>query len=154
MQFDGFDFLEKALLELGEAPEIRKALRDGLMEAAEPMARAMRAGAPSVSIAETIDTSHTLSRRQRQAASRDPNTAYVYVGPKPIGAALLLEFGTQKRHWKTGKSTGSVVARPFMRPGFEQTKMTVIDMFGKLMWIQIEKAANRISRRQAKGKSK
>lgn len=154
MKFDGFDFLEKALLELGEAPEIRKALRDGLIEAAEPMAKAMRAGAPSVSIAETIDASHTLSRRQRAVANRDPNTAFVYVGPKPVGPALLLEFGTALRHWKTGKSTGSIVAKPFMRPGFEQTKMTVIDLFGKLMWIQIEKAANRISRRQAKAKAK
>ncbi len=117
------------------------------------MAKAMRAGAPP-SIAETIDVSSTLSRRQRQVANKDPNTSYVFVGPKPIGVALLLEFGTAKRHWRTGKSTGSITAHPFMRPGFEQEKMHVLDLFGKLMWIQVEKAANRIARRQAKAKGK
>lgn len=155
MKFDGFDFLEKALIELGQAVEIRKAITAGLIEAAEPMARAMRAGAPTASIAETIDVSKTLSRRQRRAADRqDANTASVYVGPKPVGPALLIEFGTVRRHWKTGKATGSVPARPFMRPGFESTKVQVLELFGKLMWIQIEKAANRIARRQAKAKAK
>lgn len=157
LQFDGFEFLEAALLELGEAPEIKKALSEALVIAAEPMAKAMRALAiPEV--AETIDVSTTLSRRQKRLAGRQSsgidNIAFVYVGPKPRGLAVLEEFGTVRRHWKTGKSTGSTAARPFARPGFEQEKEGTVDRFGKLLWITIDKAATRIARRQAKAAAK
>jgi hypothetical protein len=153
LKFDGFEFLEAALIELGDDREVKKALKDALVEAAQPMAKAMRALAiPEV--AETIDVSTTLSRRQRRAAGRQSsgidNIAFVYVGPKPRGLAVLEEFGTVRRHWKTGKSTGSTRARPFARPGFEQEKEGTVERFGKILWITIEKAANRIAKRQAK----
>lgn len=153
IQFDGFEFLEAALRELGQASEIKKAQTEALVIAAEPMAKAMRALAPA-SIAETIDVSTKLSRRQRRIADKDPNAAHVYVGPKPRGPAVLVEFGTVKRHWKTGKSTGSTRPRPFMRPGFEQEKVGTIERFSKLLWISIDKAAKRIARRQAKAAAK
>lgn len=154
MNFEGLAGLEQALRDLGSDKDVRKAMGDAMVEAAEPMAKAMRAGAP-LGIAETIDVSKTLSRRQRRAAAKaeadgtGPSVT-VYVGPKPRGPAVLIEFGTVRRHWKTGKATGSVTPKPFMRPGFEQEKDGTIVRFGQLLWIQIEKAANRISRRQAR----
>lgn len=156
----GAEALEASLRELGEAAEIRSTLSASLMEAAEPMARAARAGAPRKTGAmyETIDVAKTLSRRQRRAADRyaadNPTNATVYVGAKPIGPSVLLEFGTTLRHWKTGKSTGSVPARPFMRPAFESEKMHSLELLGRLIWVQIEKAAKRIARRTAKAARK
>jgi hypothetical protein len=156
----GADALEAALRELGEAVEIRKTLSASLMEAAEPMAKAARAGAPRKTgrMYETIDVAKTLSRRQRRQANKyaadNPTNATVFIGAKPIGPSILLEFGTTARHWKSGKSTGSVPARPFMRPAFEGEKLTVLDLLGKLIWIQIEKAAKRIARKTAKAGGK
>jgi HK97 gp10 family phage protein len=155
MQIDGADALEKALRDLGQDKEIIKALSTALVEAGEIMARAARLGAPRRSgrLYESIDVSTQLSRRQRKARPKTLGEAVAYVGARPIGPSVLLEFGTTKRHWKTGKSTGHVPAQPFMAPAFESTKFQVLQMFGKLLWIQIEKAANRIARRQAKGKT-
>jgi HK97 gp10 family phage protein len=159
MDFPGAAALEQALRDLGEDPEIRKSLGASMMEAAEPMARAMRQKAPrrSGETAEGIEISKTLSRRQRRAAARAEaegkvysSSATVYVGPKATGPAVLAEFGTQERRWKDGKSTGRMQAHPFARPGFEETKFEVIRRFGDLLWIQIEKAAKRIARRKAR----
>jgi hypothetical protein len=47
-----------------------------------------------------------------------------------------------------------VPARPFMRPAFESEKMGALDLLGKLIWIQIEKAAARIARKTAKAARK
>ncbi len=155
MEFVGAAALEQALRDLGDGPEIKKALGGALLEAGEPMAKAMRARAPrgkTGEMAEGIDVSKTLSRRQRRAAGRAnlPTMATVYVGPKPKGLAVLVEFGTMRRHWKTGKSTGSTAAHPFARPGFEQEKIPTLERYSKLLWIQIEKAAARIAKRQTK----
>jgi hypothetical protein len=151
------DQLEAALRELGEAVEIRKTLSASLMEAAEPMAKAARAGAPKGKtgrLYESIDVAKTLSRRQRRQANKyaadNPTNATVYIGAKPIGPSVLLEFGTVARHWKNGKSTGSVQARPFMRPAFEAEKFHSLELLGKLIWIQIAKAAARLAKRTAK----
>lgn len=154
----GADALEAALRELGEAAEIRKTLQASLMEAAEPMAKAARANAPRRTgrMYETIDVAKTLSRRQRRQAAKyaadNPTNATVYVGAKPIGPSILLEFGTTLRHWKNGKSTGSVRAHPFMRPAFESEKLHSLELLGQLLWIQIAKAAARLARRTARGK--
>lgn len=158
MDFVGLDGLEQALRDLGSDKDVRKSMSDAMVQAAEPMAKAMRAGARP-SVAETIDVSKTLSRRaRRQAAKAEADSGglsvTVYVGPKPRGQAVLDEFGTSNRHWKTGKSTGSTAARPFMRPGFEQEKFGTIERYGKLLWIQIAKAANRIAKRQMRALKK
>lgn len=152
MKIEGAESLEAALLALGQDKEVRKALTEAMVIAAEPMAKAMRARAiPRV--AETIDVSATLSRRQkREAGRRDASatSSLVYVGPKPRGLGVIEEFGTVNRHWKTGKSTGSTAARPFARPGFEQEKEGTITRFGRILWVTIAKAAARIAAKQQK----
>lgn len=45
----------------------------------------------------------------------------------------LVEFGTQVRHTKSGKSTGAMPARPFFRPAFDtQTKAAEAAVAAKL----------------------
>jgi hypothetical protein len=107
---------------------------------------------------ETIDVAKTLSRRQRRQANKyaadNPTNATVFIGAKPIGPSILLEFGTTKRHWKNGKSTGSVAPHPFMRPAFESEKQGTLDRLGVLIWKQIEKAAKRLARKTEKAAKK
>lgn len=55
----------------------------------------------------------------------------VYVGPRRSSAfkgyaGHLVEFGTAPRFKADGTATGSVPARPFWRPAFEQTKDQVL----------------------------
>ncbi len=154
MEIVGAEALEKALRDLGSDPEIRKTLKSALLQAGEVMARAARRRAPKGKtrrLAEGIDVSLQLSRRQRSSGQKPgPNGAVAYLGAKPIGPAVLIEFGTTKRHWRNGKSTGHVPPHPFMRPAFEETKAEVLDLFSKLLWIEIDKATARIAKRQAK----
>lgn len=153
LDWQGLDELEQSLRDLGSDKEIRNALGATLLQAGEPMAKAARSRAPRKTgrMSETIDISLKLSRRQSKGTKPwNPDEANAYVGAKPIGPSLLLEFGTSRRHWKNGKSTGSVAAKPFMRPAFEETKNGVLQNIGILIWGQVEKAAKRIARRQAK----
>lgn len=153
LEIPNADALEQALRDLGSDPDILKTLSAALLIAGEPMAKAARQKVPRRTgrLQESIDVSTQLSRRQRRNARRQGALERtVYVGAKPIGPSILLEFGTTKRHWKTGKSTGHVPPHPFMRPAFEETKEQALELLGKALWIQIEKSANRIARRTAK----
>lgn len=160
LELQGWQDLEAALRELGSSKAIRKAISSALLKAGEPTAKQARAMAPRKSgeMAEGIDISTTLSRRQRagrgghvSARGRfDPFAAFVYIGAHPMGPAVLAEFGTQERHWRNGKSTGAMPAHPFMRPAWEANKFQILDNFGKYLWVTIEAEAKRIARKQAK----
>lgn len=160
MKMVGFEELEAALRELGDSKAIKRAIGKALMQAAEPAAKEARARAPRRSgrLAEGVDVSTTLSRRQRgggggHVAARgrhDPFAVFVYIGAHPMGPAVLAEFGTAKRHWKSGKSTGAMPAHPFMRPAWEGHKFKILEDFGRYIWVTIEAEAKRLARRQAK----
>lgn len=160
MKMEGADDLENALRSLGDSSAIKRAIKRALLIAAEPTARAARAGAPRKSgrMAEGVDVSTTLSRRQRSGggghvAARgrfDPFATFVYIGAHPMGPAVLAEFGSQERHWKNGKSTGSMPAHPFMRPAWEAGKFQILETFKKLLWVTIEEEAKKLARKQAK----
>lgn len=168
LKIDGAQDLEAALRALGDSKAVKRAISRALLEAAEPTAREARSKAPRRSgrMAEGVDVSTTLSRRQKaggggHVAARgrfDPFAAFVYIGAHPMGPAVLAEFGTQQRHWKNGKSTGAMPAKPFMRPAWEANKFKILETFGKYLWVTIEMEAARIARKQArliaKGKTK
>ena len=102
---------------------------------------------------EAFVQSHQLSRRQRRGGGYkvNPNTAYVWIGAAPRGPGVLAEFGTGPRyHKKTRKFVGAMPAQPFLRPAWEQHKDQILEDFSKALWIQIEKSAKRLARRQAK----
>jgi HK97 gp10 family phage protein len=160
MKIDGFQDLEKALQELGDAKAIKRTIKAALMEAAEPTARMARSLAPRKTgrMAEGVDVSTTLSRRQKSGRGGhvrarghfDPFAAFVYIGAHPTGPAVLAEFGTQKRHTKSGKSTGAMPAKPFMRPAWEAGKDQILRDLQRYLWVTIEKEAKRLARRQAR----
>lgn len=160
LELQGAADLEKSLRELGDSKAIRRIIKRALLKAAEPTAKKARALArrKTGEMAEGVDVSTTLSRRQRagrggHVAARgrfDPFAAFVYIGAHPMGPAVLQEFGTAQRHHKNGKSTGANPAFPFMRPAWEEDKFKILKDFSDMLWVEIEKEAVRIARRQAK----
>lgn len=158
LKFEGAEDLEKALRGLGSDPAIRKALKDACVEALEPIAADARARARRRTgrMAEGIDVKAQLSRRQRAQRSKPvgPDGAEAFVGAAPMGPAVLEEFGTAERHWKSGKSTGSQPAFPFMRPAWEAGWRPALDTFGKLLWASIAKVAKRLAAKQQRLLSK
>lgn len=160
LKLEGAAEMEAALRALGDNAAIKRAIGKALMMAAEPTAAKARSRArrKSGNMAEGIDVSTTLSRRQRggkggHVAARgrfDPFATFVYIGAHPMGPAILEEFGTAQRHWKTGKSTGSDPGHPFMRPSWEEDKFKILAEFGRLIWVTIESEANRLARKQAR----
>lgn len=158
IKFEGAADLEAALRELGEGKAIRSAIGKALLAAAEPAAKEARSRAPRKTnrLAEGIDVSTTLSRRQRGSqlnrfgSKLDPYAVFVFIGAHPMGPAVIQEFGTAQRHWKNGKSTGAVPAHPFMRPAWENHKFQILADFAKYLWVTIEAEATRIARKQAR----
>jgi hypothetical protein len=160
LEFQGASDLEQGLRDLADSAAVKRAISKALLTAAGPTAAKARAMAPRKSgeMAEGIDVSTTLSRRQRSGrgghvAARgrfDPFAVFVYIGAHPMGPAVLAEFGTTQRHWKTGKSTGAMPAHPFMRPAWEADKFQILADFAKYLWVTIEAEAKRIARKQAK----
>lgn len=167
MEIEGAYDLETALRALGNSNSIRRAISRALLVAAEPAAKEARAKAPrrSGELAEGVDVSTTLSRRQRSGRGghaaprgRFGNTAEVFIGAHPMGPAVIEEFGTVQRHHDSGKSTGANPPRPFMRPAWENHKFRILEDFKRLLWAAIAEEAARLAKKQArliaKGKSR
>ena len=57
----------------------------------------------------------------------DKYESRVGVGPKAY-AAHLIEFGTDSRFTKGGRSTGHIQAKPFVFPTFEENTQAVINI--------------------------
>lgn len=156
LEIVGWRDLEKALKDLGSDKDIRLSLRRALNnKAAKQMLAYAQSLAPKATgkMSRKLAISTTLSRRQRrerrQRGSAD-NFAALYIGAGPTGPGVLDEFGTRPRRHKSGKSTGRAPAQPFMRPAWENFKDAILAEFTKELWVQIEKSAKRIARRQAK----
>lgn len=155
LEIKGARELEAALNALGQDRLIKSTNRRALLNAAKPAVATARRLAPKKSgrMSEKIDVSSTLSRRQRRGGGyrRDPNVAHVFMGAAPRGPAVLAEFGTGPRYQKRSrKFVGAMPAQPFMRPAWEQHKTKILDDYTSELWIQIEKSAKRLARRQAK----
>lgn len=156
LEIVGWRELEQALRDLGSDKDVRLSMRRALNnKATQQMAQYATSLAPKATgrMASKIGISTTLSRRQRrerrQRGSLD-NFAVLYIGAGAKGPSILDEFGTKPRRQKNGKSTGRTPPQPFMRPAWESFKRAILDEFSKELWVQIEKSAKRIARRQAK----
>lgn len=155
LEIVGAQELEAALNALGQDRLIKATNKRALLNAAKPAVATARRLAPKATerMANKIDVSSTLSRRQRRGGGyrSDPNVAHVFIGAAPRGPAVLDEFGTGPRyHKRTRKFVGATPAQPFMRPAWEQHKHQILDDYAAELWIQIEKSAKRLARRQAK----
>lgn len=154
LRIDGWKELAQQLEALGSDKDVRKAMRDALRKSAEPMASYARSIAPkgaTGNLAKSISIGSQLSSRQRRGRRRPTkDEAEIFVGSSDRKAHLV-EFGTAPRYQKkSGKFVGQVPPQPFVRPAWEATKDRILSAFGKLLGAEIEKAARRISRRQAR----
>lgn len=72
-----------------------------------------------------------------------------------IGAAAphahLVEFGTVQRFHESGKSTGTMPMKPFIRPAFDAKKQEVLLAIASEIEIEIRKTSARLARKAAKG---
>lgn len=156
IEIKGARELEAALMALGQDRLIKATMRRALLEAAElavPMAQRLAPKGTPPRMATKIQASTTLARRQRRGGRyrASVNTAYVWLGAGSRGPGVLQEFGTGPRYQrKTGKFTGATPASPFLRPAWEANKVEMLDLFADRLWVQIEKSARRLARRQAK----
>lgn len=141
VEFIGGKELDEALNQF--TPSKRRAIgRVALDNGGEIMARAARALAPrdSGGLAESIDVSGTLSKRQKSEHTKTAEQER-FVGPDSRPQAHLREFG----------SDGNAPA-PFMRPAFDQTKDQVKDRIGDELWLGIEKAVKAAARKALRAK--
>jgi len=157
VKLEGAAELKEALLGLrlrGSSRIAKNAVRNALLKAGKPIAAHARSLARirSGQLKRTIRVSTTLSRRQKRTRAKgaDPTETTVYIGAGPSRHAHLIEFGTGERFWRSGKSTGASQPHPFLRPAWDAGKMRALAEFGRLLWIEIERAAKRLAKRQAK----
>lgn len=141
----GMRELEQNLKQLPKAIKRRVAL-NALRKGGEPIAKMARALAPveQGNLREGINVLATLSRSQAaDKGSVAPVEMYVGAGQHP--QAITQEFGT----WFHP-------AQPFLRPAWESQRMTALDLIGAHLGLEIDKAANRLSKKalQAYGKGK
>lgn len=150
-ELKGIDELERALLQLPKATG-KNVLRGVLRKAAIPVAadaarRAPYDAAPDgPHLRDSIAVSSRLKRRQRQTRLR-AGAVEVYVGPR-VRHAHLVEFGTGPRYTKSGRYTGQVAPRPFMRPAWEAQKGRALEIVREELWKALLRTARRL-RRQA-----
>lgn len=159
MTLHGAAELEAALREL-PFRLAKSTLRRALLLAAVPMVDAARANAPTNRLKARTQLGSQLSRRQRAQAGRGQRgpksgtyTVLAYVGQRPSRHAHLLEFGSGPRYNKKGQYRGVMPITPFLRPAFDSTAPEVLNRFGRILGVEIERAAVRLRKRKLKAAS-
>jgi HK97 gp10 family phage protein len=117
IRIEGMDELEKQLKELEKSLNPDK-IEPILLEAAYDLAEAMRAKAPQ---GPTGNLKKSIRARLLKQYAGHP-AAGAGVDRKKASHAHLVEFGTVQRHQKSGKSTGTMPAKPFLRPAWDSNK--------------------------------
>jgi HK97 gp10 family phage protein len=136
---EGLSELLEGLRELPKATGTN-ALKRALIAAAGPMESTAKSLAPYLTglLRERIDVGTKLSSRQR-ALSKKESKVEVYIGPPSMPRAIVAEFGSVKQ-----------TPHPFMRPAWDQHKMEAFDSIKENLKGEIEKARQRIARKQAR----
>ena len=139
VKVEGLKELEKALSELPVATR-RNVAKRALMEAAKPMVDEAKQRAPVLSghLQTSVTSGKPLSRRQRKEHQRKSDLE-VFVGPDAAPQGVMQEFGTVDHP-----------AQPFLRPAFDNHVQAAIRTVGGILGREIEKAAARIARKQAR----
>lgn len=161
VRFEGGRELEQALGGLGTLFRRRKAARDALIEAAEPIRDAAEANAPVRSggkekrfrignvskvrqrgaLRRHVNIGTRLSRRQSSLNRADKMPVEVYVGTRDR-IARLVEFGTK-----------DTPAQPYFRKAWEAFGgQTALDVISAALWRTISLQAQRQARAIARGR--
>ncbi len=148
VKIEGLKELDQALGELPKATG-KNVLRRVIREAAEPMARLARANAPvdEGHLRESIDVSTRLSRRQagmhKRMFASDRSSVEMFVGPGTHPQGHLREFGGDGNP-----------PHPFVRPAWDAEKRPTLDRIANSLWMEIDKAAQRLARKAARQAAK
>lgn len=134
MKVEGFEALQKALLDLGSVARQDTALKRALGNALEPTAEIARALAPIRT--GGLKRSIIVSDKAR-GAERNQNVVSMYMGASNTKGARgrhahLLEFGTVK-----------MFPRPFLRPAWDQDGDGILRRLSEELKLQIEAAVKR-----------
>lgn len=143
VKVEGLSELKAALEELPKATT-KSVMRKVLMARVKPIAEAAKALAPvrHGELRDSIIASTKLSKRQKREAKETASYVEVYAGPGPLPYAHLVEFG----------SIHNPVPRPFMRPAWDSAKGSILNNLARDLWIEIQKAADRLARKASKAK--
>ena len=135
----GLSQLEQGLSELPRATG-KNVLRRVLRQRGELIAERARNLAPvdEGELKDSIAVSTKLSRSQRRKR-RKKATVEMFVGPGTHPQAITQEFGT----WFHPP-------QPFMRPAWAAEKGSILEDLSGDLWTEIDKAAQRIARKQAR----
>ncbi|TNJ39251.1 hypothetical protein [Phaeobacter sp. B1627] len=152
MRIEGAGDIERALAELARGTA-KGVMRRAMKKSLKPVADLAGGVSPF-----TIAVTSKLTARQRKEARGDRGRSKVvlYVGPvQPDGAdaphAHLYEFGTGVRvQASTGRSTGAMPARPFLRPAWDAGQAVMLATLRREVWAEIEKSVERARRKAAR----
>jgi HK97 gp10 family phage protein len=139
------------------------------------LAPAKRAGKAATADSPGVNPSTGMlkkSIRQKLYTNKQKHLVTIYIGPsrnvemwvdrfgdgnitpvRPANYAHLVEFGTASRgsYGRKGeKVSGGNPARPFLRPGYAQTKVATHQAYAKLLGEAIDKSAAKQARLKAK----
>ena len=136
---EGLADLDRRLGEL-TASAGKGVLRRVGRQALQPMDEAWRAKAPHLTgqLEESGSVGSKLTRSQRKAQERE-SSVEVFAGPGPNPQAIQQEFGNAQH-----------AAQPFMRTAWDQTKGRVLEIVKENLGGEIERAAKRKARKEAK----
>lgn len=140
VKVEGLKELERALRELPRATA-KNVMKRVLIKAGTPVAEKAAAMAPveTGSLQKAVGIGSRLTRRQKSASPKQ-SAVEVYIG---VGRSLpqghMQEFGTVK-----------LPPQPFLRPAWDGGQTAVLEDIKTLTWAEIEKAAARLARKQAR----
>lgn len=139
---EGLAELHTALRELPDSTA-KNVLRRVGTQALKPIAEAAARRAPVErgALRTSIHVGTRLSRRQRgQHQKAGPDDVEVFAGAGVLPQAHLQEFGSSIHP-----------AQPFLRPAWDEGKDRLMEEIKRLMWVEIQKAAERLARKAARG---
>lgn len=117
MRIEGMADLEKQLKDLEKSLNPDK-VEPILLDGAKDLAAAMKANAPK---GPTGNLKKSIKAKLLKQYAGHP-AAGAGVDRKKAPHAHLVEYGTAQRHQKSGKSTGTMPSKPFLRPAWDANK--------------------------------
>jgi HK97 gp10 family phage protein len=137
MKFDlelaDIDAVEATLRTLPETIE-KRVLNAACRSAATVVGREFRKRAPAKRLRKTgIRSGVSAAKALRLRTRKAKGLAVVGFLQPSSRLAHLFEFGTAPRFHRSGKSTGRMMPRPFMRPGFDAAVPEARRRFGATM---------------------
>jgi HK97 gp10 family phage protein len=128
VELKGLADVRRALEELADVANAEN-VGNALTEAAAPVLDAAQSRAPAGRIAGALDIIGP-------DVNSDGNTAVVVGIPKDhpeASHATLVEFGTGPRVQANGRRTGSMPAKPFLRPAIDTQAASAFGKFGEFI---------------------